>query len=211
MNIGDIVAITSEISGREYRVTKIGCGSDGSRVKLDKRGNECFSESSLTMIREIRPHKPTREEKYSAHVKAISISSTAYRLAGWIASRNGLLHVSTPPKDLDKVRDILDAHKVEFNLGTTLTESSEQTQGWSVSVVVDNPNISDDLTAVGIHATPYFETNKVSIQTKQFVLDFLLDSLRFRLGSAQDLSEIRSRVPEQFKSDFERGLIEQTI
>jgi hypothetical protein len=147
----------------------------------------------------------TREERYSARLRHIQLSSTAYEFAGWVASHNGLLHVSTPPKDLEKVESILADHKVEYVVGTTLTISTDSTAGWSISVVVESSGAN--LEAAGIHATPYFETGKVSTQTRQFCLDFLLDDLRFKLGSIQDIALIRSRIPEAFRADFERGFL----
>lgn len=50
IKVGDIVR--TKDSNTERIVVKTGCGSDGTRIKLDGLGNDCFAEQSLTKLRD---------------------------------------------------------------------------------------------------------------------------------------------------------------
>ena len=50
IKVGDVVKIND--SDTERIVVKTGCGSDGTRIKLDGLGNDCYAEQSLIKIRD---------------------------------------------------------------------------------------------------------------------------------------------------------------
>lgn len=161
---------------------------------------------------DLRPLKLTVRERFFAQVAVIHASRLSYYIAGWIAGHpESIFHVSTPPKDTDKTIEELDAHKVDYVLGQTLTETTEKTMGRTFTVRTATPDKSvTDLyfTETGVVASVYFETslNIVSLNAKEFVLGFLLDELRFKLGKTQDLTAIRLRVPAAHLPSFEDGL-----
>jgi hypothetical protein len=135
-------------------------------------------------------------------------SPIAYRIAGWLASHEAKFHVSTPPKSFDDTKNLLDAHHVDYEVGETLTVSTDATQGRSFSVVADNHGMGNQLLdATQVVSTVYHDnSDKVSMQAREFVLDFLLDELKFKLGKVQDLDSIFARVPERFVEDFREGM-----
>lgn len=153
--------------------------------------------------------KLTREEQYQASTDVIRQSPAAYRVAGWLATHESNFHVSTPPKSLDDTKNLLDAHHVDYELGATLTVSTDATQGRSFSVVSDNHGDRDALFAeTQVRSTTYQNNpNKISMQAREFVLDFLLDDLKFKLGKTQDVDAILARVPERFKEQFQTGMM----
>jgi len=155
------------------------------------------------------PPKLTREEKYQASVSVIRQSPTAYRVAGWLAVHDSNFHVSAPPKSFEDTKNLLDAHGVDFEVGVTLTESTDATMGRSFSVVTDNPGIGSQFFEETQVATTVYHNNpdKVSMQAREFVLDFLLDELKFKLGKSQDLAVILARVPERFLMEFRAGMV----
>jgi hypothetical protein len=182
-----------EVLQEGYNLTKI----------LKIHGEECFVFSDkLTEV------VPTREERYAAQVAVIQECSISYQIAGWLVSHESNFHVSTPPKQLDQTVEELIEHGVDFELGFTLTESTEATQGRSYSVVTDNHGLGDQLfLETGIISTTYHDNlDKVSMQAKQFILDFLLDELRFKLGKNQNNEEIRAKIPVKFLSAFDAGV-----
>ena len=159
----------------------------------------------------LKPLKLTAQEKFTNQVSLIYQTPTSYWLAGWIAAHDeSILHVSSPRKDFDTTIEMLDAHKVDYTVGQTLTEAGEATQGRAFTVRTATPDkaLTDRYsTETGVNSTIYFDLNTgmVSIQAKEFVLGFLLDELRFKLGKTQDLTLIRSRVPAERLADFEAG------
>ena len=50
IKVGDIVVVNG--STHERPVVKTGCGSDGTRIKLDGLGNDCYTEQSVTKVRD---------------------------------------------------------------------------------------------------------------------------------------------------------------
>lgn len=176
-------------------------GSNLTKI-LMAHGEECF-----VPTKDLSVPKPTREELYRAQVDVIRNTPVAYQVAGWLATRSANIHVSTPPKQLDATIEELISHGVDYDLGVTLTESTDATQGRSYSVVSDNHGLSNELfLTTGVVSTIYHDNpNKVSMQAKQFVLDFLLGELKFKLGKDQDVDEIGTRVPSQFMEAFLLG------
>lgn len=168
---------------------------------LDSRGNE-FSVKTVLL----KDLKPTREERYQAKVATIRTQAVSYKVAGWIAAHNSNIHVSTPPKSLDTTIEELGEHGVDFT-DETLTVSTDATQGRSYSIVTDNHGLGNELfLATQVAATVYHDNaDKVSMQAKEFVLDFLLDELKFQLGTTQDIERIKNRVPAQFLPAFLEG------
>lgn len=163
--------------------------------------------SFSTLFSNLKPMKPTREENYRAVVETIRSQPISYYVAGWLASHESNIHVSAPPAQQDVTIEELGNHGVEFD-DTTFTISTELTQGRSYSVVSNDFGLSDELELkTSVRSTRYYsgQTGKVSIQAKQFILDFLLDELHFKLGKVQNLEDIRGRVPSKFLSEFERG------
>ena len=152
--------------------------------------------------------KLTREEKYQASVSVIRQSPAAYRVAGWLATHDANFHVSAPPKAFENTKNLLDAHGVDFEVGVTLTESTDATQGRSFSVVADNHGVGNQLfEETQVQSTVYHDNaDKVSMQAREFVLDFLLDELKFKLGKTQNLEAILARVPERFLMEFRAGM-----
>lgn len=151
--------------------------------------------------------KPTREEKYQASVAQIRRSRAAYRMAGWIATHESNLHVSSPTKSLERVKNELDAHGAEYSDSTLTTGGMDLAQGPSFTVVTSNPGIGNQLfEETSVHSAIYHDnSDKVTISAKQFVLDFLLDELKFKLGKVQDLEAIVARIPAPFVDDFLAG------
>lgn len=158
-------------------------------------------------ISDIAP-KLTKEEKYQASVNVIRQNPLAYRVAGWILTHNSRFHVSTPPKSLESTQELLDSHHVDYKIGDTLTVSTDATQGRSFSVVTDNHRYGSQLEFETKVKSTFYQNNsdKVSMQAREFVLDFLLDELRFKLGNTQDKSAIFARIPEKFRGEFQAGM-----
>lgn len=169
---------------------------------LKPDGEECFVSN-----KDLYDPKPTRAELYKAQVETIRKTPIAYQVAGWIASHESNIHVSTPPKQFDQTIEELISHGVDFEIGNTLTESTDATQGRSYSVVTDNHGLREQLLQeTEIESTVYHDNpKKVSMQAKQFILDFLLDELKFKLGKSQNLKDIAAHVPVCFLTDFLRG------
>ncbi len=156
------------------------------------------------------PPKPTRIERYFAHVDVIRRTPESYYIAGRIAAGPANIHVSTPPLQLAATQDELIAHGVDFEVGDgqVVTVSTDATQGRSYSVVVANHGMRDEYEHLtGVRSTAYQgDESMLSIQAKEFILDFLLDDLRFKLGKVQDLPVIRARVVTDFLPHFDRGV-----
>lgn len=162
--------------------------------------------ASVENMRPVAPPKPTREEKSRAMFETIRRTPASYYIAGLAAAGPSNIHVSTPPKHMERTKEELAQHGVEFETG--LSESTERSMGRSISVIMPNHGIADEYEReTGVRSTPYQgHSGTVSIQAKQFVLDFLLDFLKFRLGTRQDVEAIRQRVPEQYRPEFENGV-----
>ena len=169
--------------------------------------------AAVEKLKPLPPPKLTPQERFFNQVSLIRQTPLSYYLAGWIAaSHETIFLVSAPPKDLDKTIEDLDAHGVDYVLGQTLKTKPDQLGGRTFTVRTAAPDkaLSDRYsTETGVNCTVYFElaTGMVSINAKEFVLGFLLDELRFKLGKKQDqdLTLIRSRVPAERMPDFEAG------
>jgi hypothetical protein len=179
-------------------------GPSLSRV-IDNEGREFWVKTV-----DLKVKKLTRAEQYRASVETIRRNPLSYRLAGWIvAHHDSNLHVSTPPAQQDATIDELLQHGVDFD-EETLTISADVTHGRSYSVVTEAFRFANELRlTTQVHSTQYHDTNRVSIQAKQFVLDFLLGDLRFKLGNKrQDVEAILARVPVEFQTAFLYGMEE---
>jgi hypothetical protein len=163
------------------------------------------------------PPKQTRIEKYFAQVSVIRQTPESYYIAGRIAAGFANIHVSTPPAQLSATQDELLAHGVDYEVGEgeVVTVSTDATQGRSYSVTMENHGLRYEYEKLTDVRSTIFQGNEVvvSIQSKQFILDFLLDELRFKLGKVQDIATIRARVHPHFLPDFERGVasVQETL
>jgi hypothetical protein len=179
--------------------------------------------AEVARMKPLAPPKPTRAEKVANKVSAIRSTPHSYYIAGLAAATNGVLHGSTPPSQLDATQDELFGHGCsDFKVGEDegVTVSTDLTQGRSYSLVMVNHGKRDEYAGVtGVISTLYQGNEAVvSIQAKEFILDFLLDDLRFKLlgvldrknGKVQDLVTIRGRVPAAFLPDFDRGVADGT-
>lgn len=164
--------------------------------------------ADVEKMQPLRPPKPTRIEKYFSQVATIRQCPESYYIAGRIAAGRANIHVSTPPAQLASTQDELFAHNVDFEIGEGVSISTDATQGRSYSVVMENHDLANEFERLtGVRSTIFQgQEDTVSIQAKQFILDFLLDELHFKLGKTQDLSAIRNRVSNIFMSHFERGI-----
>jgi len=158
------------------------------------------------------PPKLTREQKWElrfrAHLAVLVNLPISYWVAGWILTHPSKFNLSYPPGQLDQVVDATMKYGVDFT-NQTLTESSDLTCGWSCSVVTETFAGRERLEEeAGVKATTYFtlDTNRVSMQAREFVLGFLGGTLGFKLGDVQDINAVRTRVPAEFILAFEAGL-----
>lgn len=158
-------------------------------------------------IKLLPPPKPTREEKERARYDSIRKTPESYYLAGIIAVGPSRIHVSTPPKQFQTTQDELSAHGVEFD-DDVLTQSTDRTQGRSISVLMPSHTMADKYEQLtGVHSTPYQgRSDTFSVQAKPFIMDFLLDNLKFRLGTKQNIEEVRKLVPQEFQASFQQGV-----
>jgi len=163
--------------------------------------------ANVETMRPARPPKPTREETYHAKFDAIRKAPESYYIAGLAAVGPSNIHVSTPPKSEEKTRDELAAHGVEIG-DEGYSVSTDRTSGTSRTLVMPNHGVADYESKTGVHSSAYYmgSTDHVSINAKQFVLDFLMDTLKFKLGTKQNVDAIRPHVPAEFLAEFERGV-----
>lgn len=176
------------------------------KYDLDSKFSEKQLNALIEDIKILPSPKLTREEKYFAQVETIRSLTESYFIAGQIVQGPANIHVSTPPEQLEKTIEELDSFKVDYEIGKDLSVSSDKTCGRSYSVVMNNPNVPDYESLSDVRITFYMKNEQtISIQAKQFVLNFLLGDLHFKLGKFQDVNEIRKYVPEKFSSHFERG------
>ena len=159
------------------------------------------------------PPKLTREQKWElrfrAHLAAIVNLPISYWVAGWILSHSSKFNLSYPPAQLDQVIEATMKYGVNFT-DQTLTESTELTAGWSCSVVTETfPEVARLEQETGVKATTYFtlETNRVSMQAREFVLGFLGGTLGFKLGDLQSVPAVRAKVPSEFLAAFDAGYV----
>jgi hypothetical protein len=183
------------------------------RVKYDldqKKAPGQEINAEVEKMKPLPPPKPTRIEKYYAQVGVIRRTPESYYIAGRIAAGKANIHVSTPPAQLSATQDELNGHNVDFEVGPgqVVTVSTDQTQGRSYTVVMPNHGLVYEYEKLTEVRSTFYQGDEstVSIQAKQFILDFLLDELRFKLGKTQDINLIRSRVPAEFLPQFESGV-----
>ena len=178
-------------------------------VKVDFESGRYSGQEANANVENMRampPPKPTRQEKYKAKYEFIRSNPESYYIAGLAAMGPSKLHVSTPPKSVQKTQDELMSHGLE--IGEGYSEATDRTMGTSYTLVMPNHGVADYESKTGVHSAPYFGggADYITISAKQFVIDFLVGDLKFKLGDRQNVDVVRENVPQQFRAEFERGV-----
>ena len=164
-----------------------------------------------------KPPKPSRQERdaarFASRLAVIESKDISYWVAGWVLSHRYKFNISHPPSQFDKVVEA--AMRYDFTVADAIvTQSTDKTQGWSCSVVVDEFGEAERVRLekeTGVKATLYHGSYKLSMQQKEFVLGFLGGVLKFRLGEEQQPQDIRQHVPQGHLEAFTAGFLSQPI
>ena len=156
----------------------------------------------------------TQAQRREALIDTIRVKPVSYYVAGWLLSHETRYHASAPEGDqTERAMDELEA----VGMGdATVTHGANRAQGKSYMVVTEDfgEQIADLLrteTQVNCPRKISDSRQERSIQASHFILAFLGGDLGFVLDKAQNLERIRTRVPEQYKSAFDRGTRSETF
>ena len=197
--------MTHEYKGR--KITIVQAGDSLSQIAyIGEEDDNQFWVPSHKIV-----HILSEDEKFQSRLRArlavISTSPAAYYVAGWILSHSSKFNVSYPPGQKETALDSIMNYGVDVD-DPNFTESSDKTAGWSCSVVTDKHGVAGRLIdECSVNATKYYyDTDKVSMQSRDFVLGFL-GGLSFKFSNKpQNPIEIRKCVPTIFLPYFDAGV-----
>ena len=149
-------------------------------------------EKSLAKLQTLKPEKA---EKFFLE------PSTYYEAIGWMAKHTTNIRASMPDfmeKWFDGKFDCENKYVVDSKKRT----ANGNPMQWGLSF-----RMSFDTEAVGLLAQRATSANKKVIDSVSFVWN-LIDNFGFKFTKArQDVDEIRKYIPDEYMSDFEKGLV----